>query len=404
MKILLITQYFWPENFRINDLALDLQSKGYTVTVYTGFPNYPGGSVYSGYGIFGPYMEDYNGIKIKRIPLIPRGNSNRIQLVFNYLSFAMFSCIFILFRLRQNFDVIFVYEPSPITVCFPAILIKKIKKIPVILWVQDLWPESLSATGAVKSEFLLTIVNRLVNYIYHSCDLILVQSKAFIESIKSFGIDGDRIRYFPNSAEKMYKPIANSNVDINNNLPDGFRIVFAGNIGAAQSMRTIIDAADILKDQPLIQWVIIGQGRMKRWLEDEVKRRGLGKHIHLLGQKTLEEMPYYFSAADILVATLKRDPIFSLTVPSKIQSYLACAKPIVVAIDGEVTNVIEESGAGIAVPAENAEELASAVITMYKMTVKERKNMGASGRKYFEENFEGEKLVRQLEQWIHELA
>ncbi len=405
MRILIITQYFWPENFRINELAIDLQARGHEVIIYTGFPNYPEGKVYSGYNYFNKYTEKLNGVIIKRVPLIPRGKDNKIQLAFNFVSFAFFSCMIAPFRLRKKYEIIFVYEPSPITVCLPAILVKKIKKIPILFWVQDLWPESVSATGAIKSSNLLKLIRKIVKYIYKSCDLILVQSKAFISSIEQFGIKSDRIRYFPNSAERIYRPI--TNLDDHENLkklPEGFRIIFAGNIGVAQSMETIINAAFILREYSEIHWVIIGDGRKKAWIENQVEKQNLNANVHLLGQKSLQEMPFYFSAGDVLLATLKSDPIFSLTIPSKIQSYLACGKPIIAAIDGETANVIKESGAGITVEAENADALANTVLRLYNMDASERKEMGKLGRKYFEENFDSEMLVTKLEKWMHELS
>lgn len=405
MNLLVVTQYFWPENFRINDLVLDLHSKGHKITVFTGLPNYPDGKIYSGYGLFSKYIDNYKGIVIKRVPLIPRGKGGRVQLALNYFSFIFFSCLLAPFRLRENYDVTFVYEPSPITVCLPAILIKKIKKTPIIFWVQDLWPESLSATGAIQSTYLLRLINRLVKFIYRACDLILVQSKAFIPSIERFGVQADKIRYYPNSAEKIYKPIDRQVPNkYKKEMPDGFRIIFAGNIGAAQSMETIINAATILKDHSHIQWIIIGNGRKRNWMENEIKKNKIDDIVHILGQKPLKEMPYYFAMADLLLVTLKRDPIFALTIPSKIQSYLACGKPILAAIDGEAAQVIKESGAGIAATADDAEELADAVLNLFKMSAKERQEMGSRGRKYFEKNFESTKLVNELENWLIELS
>lgn len=404
VKILLVTQYFWPENFRINDLALKLHRKGHSVTVMTGKPNYPGGKLFSGYSVFSKSIDNFGGIEVRRVPLIPRGTGNRLQLMLNYLSFALFSCLMVPFRFRDEFDVIFVYEPSPITVCLPAILIKKIKNIPIIFWVQDLWPESLSATGAINSRYILKMVNRLAKYIYHSCDLILVQSKAFVPSIRSFGISADKICYFPNSAEKLYKPINKDSVgSVGKEMPDGFRIVFAGNIGVAQSIETIIEAAVLLKENTSIHWVIIGDGRRKDWFESEVKKNDLEKNIHFLGQKPMNKMPHYFAVADLLLVTLKQNPIFALTIPSKIQSYLACGKPILAAIDGEAARIIEESGAGIAVAAENTEELAGAVLKLYQLSKDELEEIGFLGRQYFEQHFESKKLVCQLENWMLEL-
>ena len=405
LKILVISQYFWPENFRINDLASELHKKGHSVTVLTGKPNYPQGKIFPGYGFFKKSIDNFKGIEVKRVPLIPRGTDNRLQLILNYLSFVLFSCLLIPFRFRDEYDVIFVYEPSPISVCLPAILVKKIKKIPIVFWVQDLWPESLSATGAVKSVCVLKIINLLVKYIYKSCDLILVQSKAFISSIEKFGVNSDVIHYFPNSAEKLYKPINMHDArEFDMEMPKGFRIVFAGNIGAAQSMQTIIQAAVLLNNNPSIHWIIIGSGRRQEWLEKEINLKGLQSNVHLLGQKSIEKMPYYFSASDVLLATLNPEPIFSLTIPGKIQSYMACRKPIITAIDGEAARIIEESGSGIAVSAGNASELSDAVVKLYEMSEENRAKMGEKGREYFERHFESSRLVSQLESWLMDLS
>ena len=403
MRILIITQYFWPENFRINSLAKDLFSKGHEITIYTGLPNYPKGKIFPGYRKFCWSSETYDGIKITRVPMIPRGNASSFRLSINYFSFAISSTLSAFFLLKNEYDVIFVYEPSPITVGIPAIWVKKLKKIPILFWVQDLWPESLSATGAIQSKILLNMVSRLVKYIYNKCDYILVQSNAFVTSIEKCGVHKSKIKYFPNSAEKIYKPVDSNKVNLKADLPKGFVVMFAGNIGVAQSIETIIKAALILKEYNFIKWVIIGDGRNKDWLKKKIVDHQLDSTVYLIEQKPAEEMPDYFSMADVLVATLKDDPIFSLTIPSKVQSYLACAKPIAVSINGETARVIKESGGGISVPAENPKEFANAIFRIYQMSEEDRMNMGLSGRKYFEENYESEKLVEQLEQWMGEL-
>ena len=402
MHILLVTQYFWPEEFRINDLAVGLEESGHTITVLTGIPNYPVGRYFSGYGLFKRRVENYLGVKVIRVPLVPRGKGS-IRLVLNYLSFAFFSSVLGPLYCRDNFDVIFVYEPSPITVGLPALVLKKIKSIPILFWVQDLWPESLSATGVVKSEIILTMVKKLVRYIYSHCDRILVQSKAFSPSIERLGVDSGHIRYFPNSAEELYKPIVVEpdapEVKI---LPDGFRVMFAGNIGAAQDFTTILGAAEKLKDFAEIHWIIIGDGRMRPWVEAQISQRSLTETVHLLGRHPVELMPRFFSLADVMLVTLKKEPIFSLTIPAKVQSYLACAKPIIAALDGEGARIIEEAGAGIACPAENPAALAEGVLKFYHMPKPELHDMGMRGRRYFEHHFERTVLLERLNKWINE--
>ncbi len=405
MRILIVTQYFWPENFRINDLALALVDKGHEVTVLTGLPNYPSGRIFDGYGWFRPGREGYHGVDVMRVPLVPRGRGGGVNLAVNYGSFAFFASLLAPVRCRDDYDIIFVFEPSPITVCLPALVLKGLKKVPLILWVQDLWPESLSATGAVKSPRILKWVERLVSFIYRHCDLILAQSRAFLPAIKQRGAPDDRVAYFPNSAEALYRPVLiEQDAPEEAHLPLGFRLMFAGNIGAAQDFSTILAAAERLKAYPDIHWVILGDGRLAPWVREEVERRDLRANVHLLGQHPAESMPRYFQLADALLVTLKKDFIFSLTIPSKIQSYLACGRPIVAGLDGEGARIVEESGAGYYAPAEDPGALAEAVLRMYKHTDAERADMGRRARAYFEAHFERTMLVERLDAWMNSLV
>jgi len=405
VNILIVTQYFWPESFRINDLALGLKEKGHHITVLTGIPNYPEGRFFSGYGFLKKRVEDYQGIKVFRAPLLPRGNGGPISLVLNYLSFAICASIMVPFIDDRKFDLIFVYQASPVTVGLPALLLKKQKKFPIMFWVQDLWPESLSATGAVRSERVLKIVEKLVRFIYSGCDRILIQSKAFSPLIEKLGVESSRILYFPNSAEKHYKPV---NVDQNASeravLPNGFKVMFAGNIGAAQDFSTILDAAEKVKGFLDLHWVIIGDGRLRTWVEAQIIKRGLMRTVHLLGRYPVEAMPQFFSLADALLVTLKKEPIFELTIPSKVQSYLACAKPIIAALDGEGARVIKEAGAGLTCPAEDPDALVEAVLSLYGKSEDERCLIGERGRRYFEQHFERDMLLTRLEKLMMEFV
>jgi len=406
LKILIVTQYFWPENFRINDLATGLRERGHEVTVYTGKPNYPEGRFFPGYGFFGRAREDYHGIRVIRVPLIPRGAGGRLGLILNFFSFALFGSLLAPFRCQGVFDAILVYEPSPVTVGLPALVLKWIKRAPMLFWVQDLWPETLSATGVVNSRWMLKAVEQLVQFIYRHCDLILVQSRAFMAPVAALGVAAQKTHYFPNSAEKVYRPLAieASRPSGPESLTGGFRVVFAGNIGAAQDFETILSAADKLRAERGIHWDIIGDGRMQGWVESEIHLRKLGDNVHLLGRHPLESMPRFFALADAMLVTLKRDPVFALTIPSKIQSYLACGRPIIAALDGEGARVIEDSGAGFAVRAGDAGAMAEGVLRLYRMPRQEREAMGQRGRRYFEQHFERELLLSRLEQWMRDLA
>jgi len=405
MNILVVTQYFWPESFRINDLARGLHDRGHEVTVFTGKPNYPEGCFYSGYGFFGRSAEKFEGIRVIRVPLIPRGAGGAARLALNYLSFAFFASLLAPFRVRGRFDVILVYEPSPVTVGLPALALKALKRAPLLFWVQDLWPESLAATDAVRAGWILKAVQHLVRFIYRGCDRILVQSQAFVEPVLRYGIARERILYFPNSAEGFYQPVTlEPDAAERPHMPEGFRVMFAGNVGAAQDFDTILGAAERVKGETAIHWIILGDGRLLSWVETEVKRRGLGRSVHLLGRHPVESMPRFFALADAMLVTLRRDPILAMTVPARVQSYLACARPIVAALEGEGARVIREAGAGIAADAGDPDGLARAVLELYRMPETERQAMGERGRRYFEQEFEREKLLIRLEGWMGELA
>lgn len=403
VRILVVTHYFWPESYRINDIAVSLAQSGHQLTVITNVPNYPIGSFFDGYGILKKNVETYNGVRIIRVPLIPRGKRGALRLALSYLSSAFCASVAALFLLKNRFDLVFVFQPSPVTTGLPALLVKKLAGVPIILWVQDIWPETLSATGMVKSKTVLRIVEYLVRMIYRNCDRLLIQSKAFEPCLIRIGIPENRIFYFPNSAEAFYAPAKlGPHGRALSEMPDGFRIMFAGNIGKAQDFPTILDAAERLKAHGDIHWIILGDGSERAWVEAQVVSRGLGQTVHLLGRHPVESMPRYFSLAHVLLATLKKEPIFALTIPSKVQSYLASGKPILAAIDGEAASVIEASGAGLTAAAGDSKSLAKHALHLYSMPKSELEQMGCNGAQFFNENFKRSRLLKQLEAWIHE--
>jgi glycosyltransferase involved in cell wall biosynthesis len=404
MNILIVTNHFWPENFPINILARGLHDRGHQVKVLTGIPNYPSGKFYPGYGIFRRLVDDYQGIKIFHAPLIPRGNGGTLRLIVNYLSYALCASFLAPIQCRGALDLILVYETSPVTVGFPALVLKRLRNIPIMFWVQDLWPDSLSATGAVNSGFLLKLTGLVVRRIYRSCDLILAQSRAFFSSIEGYGGSRKDLVYFPNTAAELYRPVIVEDAAAERTLlPKGFCLIFAGNIGAAQDFETILSAAELLKEYQDLHWIILGDGRRRAWVEEQVHARGLTGTVRLLGKYPEETMPRFFALADALLVTLKREPIFALTIPSKLQSYLACGRPLVAALDGEGGRVVKESGAGLVGPAGDPEALAANVQALYRLSKSERRAMGLRGRAYFERHFEQERLLDRLEGLMREV-
>jgi glycosyltransferase involved in cell wall biosynthesis len=406
MKILIVTQYFWPENFLINDLAAGLEEKGHSVTVLTGIPNYPEGRFYPGYGFFKKSRQNYKGVRVIRVPLLPRGQSRGFQLALNYFSFALSASLLGPLLCRDRYDIIFVFQLSPVTVGLPALVLKKMKSVPVMFSIQDLWPESLSATGAVRSPLILKMVEWLVRFIYKGCDRILIQSEAFKNAVEQMGVPPQSIFYFPNSAAGVNERSARGTDEFPEvpDVPTGFRIMFAGNIGVAQDFPTILKAAEALRKYDDIHWLVVGDGRMASWVISQITARGLSKNIHLLGRHPVESMPRFYTLADVMLVTLRKEPIFALTIPSKVQSYLSGGKPVIAALDGEGARIIEESGAGLTCPAEDAESLAKAVLEMYRKSPSERQAMGDRGLSYFHAHFESGMLLDRLERWMSELG
>ena len=400
MRILFITQYFYPETFRGNDLVKGLVERGHEVTVLTGLPNYPKGSFFDGYGFKGPYSENYQGAKVIRVPLIPRGTSKGLQLIINYLSFAIFGSLIGPLVCRGKFDKIFVYQLSPVTVGIPAIAMKYIKKAPIYFWVTDLWPDSLFATNTVKSEFIIKLVSKLVRFIYAQCDKILISSRGFLSKIIEQKVSKEKIIYFPYWAEEFYYKSDLSQPSNIDNLPDGFNVMFAGNIGTSQAFETIIETADVLKNDQKINFIILGDGLQRKWAEEESERRKL-KNVHFLGSKPVEMMPYYFKKSDALLVSLNSTPLFNITVPSKVQSYLASSKPIIGSIDGEASEVIKEANCGYTSKANDPKELAQNIKKMSDLSQEELNEFGNNGFIYFKNNFEREMLITKLEEIMH---
>ena len=398
MHILIITQYFWPENFKINSLSLELKNKGHKVSVLTGLPNYPTGKFSDGYSFWKTHNETWNGIKIFRSKLIPRFSGKGIYLFFNYISFALFASLKLLFTIKEKPDLIFVYEPSPITVGIPAILAKKkFKNIPIFFWVQDLWPDSLKDTGAFNNKLILNAVDKLTRYIYKKSDLILVQSEAFTEYIIKQGVPSNKIKYFPNPTEKFYN-VTKIELAYSKLFPIGFNLVFAGNIGEAQSFDTLILAAHKLKHLKYpIFWNIFGDGRAREQLSRRVIELNLEENFIFKGTFKSEEMPSFFACADALVVSLKKSKIFSLTIPAKVQSYLACGKPIIASIDGEGAKIIKQAQAGLVSASEDVDNLVANILQLYNLSAMERTTLGLNGRVYFEKEFLMDILIDKLE-------
>ncbi|MFC3940608.1 glycosyltransferase WbuB [Pseudomonas gingeri NCPPB 3146 = LMG 5327] len=399
MKLLIFSQYFSPESFIINDIVRTLVAQGHEVVVATGKPNYPDGKIFPGFRAWGCQHDRFlETVDVLRVPLWPRGEGGAMNMLLNYLLFVITGLLFFPWLLRKReFDAILVFAPSPITQAIPAIALKWLKKAHLALWVQDLWPESLAATGFVKNRHLLRGVGWMVRGIYAACDQLLVQSHAFIEPVAGYA-SRNKIVYYPNSVDvhtpKVTVPVP---CELSAVLESRFCVVFAGNLGTAQALGTLLQAAMQLRDDKDICLVLVGSGSRLDWLREQKQAHGLDNLV-LPGRFPVEAMPGIFARSSALLVSLNDERIFAQTIPSKIQSYLAAGRPIIACLNGEGARIVEEAGAGLSSPAEQVLPLVATIRKMHDLDDAERDAMGRSGRDYFDRHFEmGRQTARLVE-------
>jgi colanic acid biosynthesis glycosyl transferase WcaI len=402
MRLLIVSQYFWPENFRVNELVTDLVARGHDVTVLTGRPNYPQGQLFDEYRVCPSLFSCYSGAEVLRVPMRPRGQG-KVRLMLNYLSFLTWGLTLGPWLLRgRSFDAVFIFSTSPITSALPGLLIGALKRAPVALWVLDLWPETLSAVGAVKSSCLLGLVGKMVGLIYRRCSLILVQSRAFCPSVERWAGTSLLTRYFPGWVEGIFErtilesPVAQELLPYKNT----FNVMFAGNIGEAQDFPSILKAAYCLRHRDDIRWLIVGNGRAAESVRVEIARSGLDRQVILVGHHPLDRMPSFFRGADALLVSLKADAVFAMTIPGKVQNCLAAGLPVLGMLDGEGARVIGDSKGGLSVASGDADGLASLVEHMAGMSAEDRHAMGRRGREYALQEFSRRSLIDRLDEYL----
>jgi glycosyltransferase involved in cell wall biosynthesis len=322
-----------------------------------------------------------------------------VNLILNYLSFVFFACLRI-FSITGNFDKIIVYQLSPATVGFPGLLAKWKFKAKLYFYIQDLWPESLVDAGGLNSKNILRIVNSMTNLFYKKSTQIWVQSTGFVKYLQNKGVNEAKIKFLPNTVESFYKP-EKIHEKYKAYFPLGFNIAFAGNIGVAQDFDTIINAAIILKSKNLnINWVIIGDGREKSRIIEKINEHDLKEYFHFLGSFPSSEMPSFFACADALLVSLKSSEIFSLTIPSKLQSYLACGKPIIGNLDGIAASIILESNSGLCSSSGDKNSLAYNVEALFNMDLKDRYQLGLNAYNYYLQNFDRKLVYDKLVEYL----
>lgn len=375
-------------------MAFELTRLGYDVTVLTAIPDYPGGKFFDGYGFFRKRKETVRGVKVIRAFIIPRGQGGTIRLLLNYLSYFLSSLmVSIRLGLFGKFDRVLIHETSPVMIGVPAVMVKKLQKIPLCFWVLDLWPESLQAAGGVNNPWVLGMFRRMTTWIYRHSDKILMSSKGFESSILEKGDFASKLVYFPNWADKALEGHGSYQLPA---LPNGFIAMFAGNMGEAQDFDHIMSAAKLLKDERHIHFVFVGDGRKRPWVEAYRDKYGLQETVHWVGRHPVEAMPSFFEKADVMLMTLKDVSIFNLTAPAKLQAYMSASKPILAMMNGEGPRILAEAECGRSVPAADAEALAKALREMSKMNKTELAEMGLRGKAYQQAHFDLDKSISHL--------
>tara|TARA_B100000989_G_scaffold298702_1_gene289309 strand:+ start:1077 stop:2279 length:1203 start_codon:yes stop_codon:yes gene_type:complete len=380
MKLIIFTQHFWPENFRINDMAEQIikNKKIKELSVFTAKPNYPKGRILTGYKKFSFEEKKRGKIKIYRTQIIPRGKASTIDLVLNYLSYII-SALYNIFKIKKNFDLIFVYATSPIFQAIPAILFSKINKIPIVLWVQDLWPNSVQDTGYIKNKLILIIIRYITRLIYNNCDLILVQSKKFIYPVKK--LSNTQIRTFYNPSQ--FSSVRKKKYKVKKNKIK--KIYYTGNIGNAQNLENLIK---FCKNTKLNNFKItlFGDGSRKDWIKKIIINESLSKKIEIknyLKNNFIKEI----AKADSLLLMLSKGKALSKTIPAKFQTYLYFGKPIISWSDGEVSNIINKNKLGYTAKSNSIHEFSQSVSKIINMKQKSYKKFYFNNINFFNNNF-----------------
>ena len=391
--LLVVSQCFYPERFRINDICCELVKRGYQVTVLTGIPNYPEGKFYKGYSWFKGRKERWNGIEIIRIPLIARGKSC-VGLVCNYFSFVLSGFFWSLFT-RVKADRVFTFETSPMTQALISVWYSKRRKIPHDIYVQDLWPENVEIVTGIKNRMIIGPIDRMVDYIYRWSEKILVTSPSFQKVIRARVGEPDKVIYWPQYGEEFGTPRERKAIA---DIPDdgAFKIVFAGNFGQAQGLQILPETAAVLKRRNVqgVRFVLVGDGRYKETLLAKIREMNVAELFTIVDRQPPERIPEMLAACDAAFISFMNDPLFEKTIPAKLQTYLACAMPIIASAAGETERIIREAGCGVCCPQGDPEALADSILAFKDDVLLPR--LAENARKYFLKHFQKKNLMDQL--------
>ena len=389
MKILVFSQYFYPENFRINTLCRELVCRGHEVTVLTGYPQYPVGKIYDGYGFDIPYEKEWEGVRIERLKVHPRGD-NAFGMLHNMVDYVRLANRWVK-QNREEYDAVYVFEVSPVTVGLPAVTYKKKFRVPMFFNLQDLWPENVEEVLGIRFPPVIWMINQIVDRIYDVSDKILCSSRSFVENLKERGVAEEKLVFWPQFCQK---PDLQNSQKPEIYSEDTFNIVFAGNIGDAQGLDLLVEAARELKGCG-IRWYLVGDGRAKAGLQQLVEDYCVTDDVVFVGRVSEEEANRYVRFADFAYLSFRNNKIFDMTLPAKLQTYLACGTPILAAAGGESTQLIMENKCGVVCPAELG-PLVMAAKNAKNLSKEERTKMAEAALVCYSNYFTMDRLVNQL--------
>ncbi|WP_312449966.1 glycosyltransferase family 4 protein [Stutzerimonas nitrititolerans] len=383
-RVLLLTQWFDPEpTFKGLVFARELVRQGFEVEVLTGFPNYPGGKIYPGYKLKLLQREEIDGVRVTRVPLYPSHDQGAVGRVLNYVSFAAASLIYGLFGARRP-DVIYAYHP-PLTVGVCAALIRLFRRVPVVYDIQDMWPDTLRATGMFSNEKALKLVSRVCDWVYRRVDHLVVLSPGFKHLLVGRGVAADKIDVIYNWCAEDSLSAPRGDVPQALRSSGKFRILFAGNMGKAQALDAVLEAAELVQQQaPDLIFVFLGGGVEVKRLQELAASKILA-NVLFLPPVPMAEVGSYLSGADALLVHLKKDPLFTITIPSKTQAYMAVGKPILMAVDGNAADLVRDSGCGKVAESENPLAIAEAALALMRASTNERNVMAENGRRFYQQ-------------------
>ncbi len=390
MKILVFSQYFYPETFRVNALCAELVRRGHQVTVVTGYPQYPQGKIYEGYGFHIPYESEWNGVKLERVRQQPRGK-NLVGMLLNCFSYVWEGNKWVK-RCKEKFDAVYVFETSPVTVGLPAVRYYEKFGTPIFFNVQDLWPENVQIILGIQNKLIIGTINKIVDRIYGASKKILCASNSFVQNIANRGVPRDKLVYWPQFCRE---PALEGSEKPECYQDSCFNIVFTGNIGQAQGLELLVEAAARLKDTR-IRWFIVGDGRVKDQMVRQVAEADLEDLVTFVGKVSEEEANRYIHHADCAYLSFKKNRVFEMTLPAKLQSYMACGAPILAAAGGETARVIQEADCGF-VCGQDPEELCR-VLREQVLSCDRLQQLRTNARTYYQKHFTMDLIVSQLEE------